>query len=78
MSKISKIPYKKNSFLLILRHGSSVVSALAPGARGPRFYPCFAKIVIIFLTIKLNMCFGYIKNRLNETVLLSTHNVCFA
>ena len=35
------------------------------------------KIAFIFLSISLNMCFGAQKNRLNETVLLSTHNICF-
>ena len=40
------------------------------------------KIVIIFLSIKLNTCFGYSKepsqqNHLIETVLLSNHNICF-
>ena len=32
------------------------------------------KIVIIFLSISLNMCFVCSKD---ETVLLSTHNICF-
>ena len=35
------------------------------------------KIVIIFLPISLNICFGCSKNRLIETVLLSTHSICF-
>ena len=35
------------------------------------------KIVIIFLPIHLNMCFGCSKNRLIETVLLNTHCICF-
>ena len=35
------------------------------------------KIVNIFLPIKFNICFGGQKNRLIETVLLSTHNICF-
>ena len=35
------------------------------------------KTLIIFLPVNLNMCFGCSKNRLNETVLLSTHNICF-
>ena len=38
------------------------------------------KIVTIFLSISLNMCFGLSKElsqRLMETVLLSTHNICF-
>ena len=35
------------------------------------------KIVYIFLPIKLNMCYGAKTNRLIETVLLSTHNICF-
>ena len=35
------------------------------------------KIEIIFLPINLNICFGAQKNRLIETVLLSTHNRCF-
>ena len=35
------------------------------------------KIVIIFLPISINICFGAQKNRLIETVLLSTHNICF-
>ena len=35
------------------------------------------KIVNIFLPINLNMFFGAQKNRLIETVLLSTHNICF-
>ena len=32
--------------------------------------------MIIFLSITLNICFGAQKNRLIETVLLSTHNIC--
>ena len=36
-----------------------------------------SKIAIIFLSITLNMCFGYSKDRLTEMVLLSTHNICF-
>ena len=39
------------------------------------FFEC--KFVIIFLTINLNMWFGAQKNRLNEMVLLNTHNICF-
>ena len=35
------------------------------------------KIVIIFLSIGLNICFGCSKDCLAETVLLSTHNICF-
>ena len=35
------------------------------------------KIVNIFLPINFNICFGCSKNRLIETVLLSTHNICF-
>ena len=35
------------------------------------------KTVIISLPINLYMCFGAQKNRLIETVLLSTHNICF-
>ena len=35
------------------------------------------KIVIIFLPISFNIFWGAQKNRLNETVLLSTHNICF-
>ena len=35
------------------------------------------KNLVDFLSISLNMCFGAQKNRLNETVLLSTHNICF-
>ena len=31
----------------------------------------------IYLTIILNQVFGTQKNRLNETALLSTHNICF-
>ena len=42
---------------------------------GHRFFRC--KIVNIFLLISFNMCFGDQKNRLIETVLLSTHNICF-
>ena len=34
------------------------------------------KIVIIFLSVSLNICLGAQKNRLIETVLLSTHNTC--
>ena len=41
----------------------------------PFFYE--RKIVIIFLPINLNMCLSAEKNRLIETVLLSTHNICF-
>ena len=40
-----------------------------------KFY--LRKILIIFLTINLSICFGAQKNRLIETVLLSTHNICF-
>ena len=40
-----------------------------------KFY--LRKISIIFLPINLNMCFGAQKNRLIETVLLITHNICF-
>ena len=36
------------------------------------------KIVINFLSISLNICFGAKKNRLNETVLLRTHIICFS
>ena len=35
------------------------------------------KIVNIFLPINFNICFGAQKNRLIETVLLSTNNICF-
>ena len=35
------------------------------------------KIAFISLPINLNRCFGAQKNRLIETVLLSTHNICF-
>ena len=35
------------------------------------------KIVNIFLPISFNICFGCSKGRLTETVLLSTHNICF-
>ena len=40
------------------------------------------KIANIFLPISFNICFGCSKepshwNRLIETVLLSTHNICF-
>ena len=35
------------------------------------------KIVNIFLSISVNICFGAQKNRLSETVVLSTHNICF-
>ena len=31
----------------------------------------------IFLSINFNLSLGTQKNRLNETVLLSTHNICF-
>ena len=34
------------------------------------------KIVIIFLSIRLNLCLGCSKD-LIETVLFSTHNICF-
>ena len=34
-------------------------------------------ILNIFLPIIFSICFGAQKNRLNETVLLSTHNICF-
>ena len=37
-----------------------------------------AKIAIIFIFISLNLyVLGVQKNRLNETVLLNTHNICF-
>ena len=32
--------------------------------------------MIFFLSITFNLCFGVQKNRLIETVLLSTHNIC--
>ena len=35
------------------------------------------KIVNNLLSINFNICFGSSKNRLIETVLLSTHNICF-
>ena len=35
------------------------------------------RIVNIFLPITFNICLGAQKNRLIETVLLSTHNICF-
>ena len=35
------------------------------------------KIVNIFFPISFNICFGAQKNRLIETVLLSTHSICF-
>ena len=35
------------------------------------------KIMITSLSISLNICFGAQKNRLIETVLLRTHNICF-
>ena len=38
---------------------------------------CAPKIAFISLPINLNMCFGCSKERLIETVLLSTHNICF-
>ena len=34
------------------------------------------KSLIIFLPIYLNMCLGVQQNRLIETVLLITHNIC--
>ena len=34
------------------------------------------KSMIIFLSINFSMCLGAQKNRLIETVLLSTHNIC--
>ena len=36
-----------------------------------------SKIVNIYWSISSNICFGAKKNRLIETVLLSTHNICF-
>ena len=36
------------------------------------------KIVIIFLSISLNMCYGCSKEPSHEMVLLSTHNICFS
>ena len=35
------------------------------------------QFAIIFFSISLNMCLGAQKSRLIETVLLSTHNICF-
>ena len=35
------------------------------------------KITIIFLTKSFSFVMGALKNRLNETVLLSTQNICF-
>ena len=44
---------------------------------GPRVV-CAPKIAFISLPINLNMCFfSAQKSRLIETVLLSTHNICF-
>ena len=37
----------------------------------------FRRYVIIYLSISINMCFGAQKYRLIETVLLSTHKICF-
>ena len=38
---------------------------------------CAPKVAFISLPINLNMCFCAQKNRLIETVLLSTNNICF-
>ena len=35
------------------------------------------KIALISFPTNLNMCLGAQKNRIIETVLLSTHNICF-
>ena len=35
------------------------------------------EIVVIFKPINLTYVFSTLKDRLNETVLLSTHNICF-
>ena len=35
------------------------------------------RIVNIFLSLSFIICFGCSKNRLIETVLLSSHNICF-
>ena len=35
------------------------------------------KIVNIFIPISYKICFGCLKKRLIETVLLSTQNICF-
>ena len=38
------------------------------------------KIALVFISISLKVCFqllGALKNRLNETVLLNTHNIFF-
>ena len=35
------------------------------------------KTVNLFLPISFNICLGAQQNRLIETVLLSTHNICF-
>ena len=39
--------------------------------------PTFCQNCDYFLFISLNICFGCSKNRLIETVLLSTHNICY-
>ena len=39
------------------------------------FYLC--KLLINFLPINLNICFGCSRGPLIETVLLSTHTICF-
>ena len=44
---------------------------------GPDRQKNSAKIVNVFLYISFNICFGAQKNRLSETGLLSTHNICF-
>ena len=45
--------------------------------KGPDKQKFERKILIIFLPIGLNMCLGAKKNRLNKTIVLSTHNICF-
>ena len=55
-----------------LRFFGTVVSCLEPHKK---HLEC--KIVIVFLPMNLNMCFGAQKNHLIEMVLLSTNNICF-
>ena len=64
----SCLQYRKKNAQLI-RENSIVI--------GPVMQKSQRKIEIIFLSISLNMCFGYSKDLSHETVLLSTHNICF-
>ena len=57
-------------------HNFRIVIVLGHRFRVNNFFQ--RKILNIFLSVSFNICFAAQKNRLIETVLLSTHNICFA